>query len=502
MSGRSQIGTAAAIVAGGVLLSRVLGFGRDVAMAVILGRSAEADLYQHAFTIPDFAFYLVAGGFLSITLIPILAHHVENEDSAAVNQSFSAVFRTVAAILGVITLTAALATGALVDLIFPEVTGEAARRLVTMTRLALLLQVLFALGALFSAVQFTHRRFLVPTLGPIVYNAGIITGGVIGNATGTPSPEAFLLGGLAGAFIGSFGLQWWGARRLGLRLVPVDRRNSAVREYLTLAIPLMVGQTVIALDEQWPRIFGQFGPDGTTAGLQYGRRLMMLPVGVIAQAAGVAAYPFLARLAARADETGLRQTVDRSVRAAVVIAVPVTFVVVLLSEVWVRIALQYGAFTSGDTRIVASLLGIYALATPFWVIHQVITRAFYARKRMWTPVVVGTGITAITVPALVAARGGGTGIAAISAGAVALYATTIALVWYQQAPATERKAMAGFGARVVGAAGTAAAAATAVRLGIGDIAATATALAVFGGVGYLLKIDEIPAITRRVLRPR
>jgi putative peptidoglycan lipid II flippase len=500
MTRRSQIGAAAAIVAGGVLLSRVLGFGRDVAMAVILGRSAEADLYQHAFTIPDFAFYLVAGGFLSITLIPILAHHVENEDQTAVNQSFSAVFRTVAVILGVITLGAALATGPLIDLVFPEVTGEAARRLVTMTRIALVLQVLFALGALFSAVQFTHRRFLVPTLGPIVYNAGIIAGGVIGNATGNPSPEAFLIGGLVGAFIGSFGLQWWGARRLGLRLVPVERNNPAVREYLTLAVPLMVGQTVIALDEQWPRIFGQFGPDGTTAGLQYGRRLMMLPVGVIAQAAGVAAYPFLARLAARADETGLRQTVDRSIRAAVVIAVPVTFVVVLLSEVWVRIVLQYGAFTSADTSIVAPLLAIYALATPFWVVHQVITRAFYARKRMWTPVVVGTGMTAMTVPALFVARGNGTGIAAISAGAVAVYAIAIAVVWYRRAQ--ERRVMAGFGVRVIAAAAIAAGSAAAVSWGLGDIAATATALAVFGGVGYLLGIEEIPAITRRILRPR
>ncbi|MEX1005129.1 MAG: lipid II flippase MurJ [Acidimicrobiia bacterium] len=501
MSGSSRIGTAAAIVAGGVLLSRVLGFGRDLTMAVILGRSAEADLYQYAFTIPDFAFYLVAGGFLSITLIPILATRVEKGDDAGRNQAFTAVFRAVAVILGAVTLVAALATSALVDLVFPEVTGETADRLVTMTRLALVLQVLFALGALFSAVQFTHRRFLIPTLGPIIYNAGIILGGVIGQLTGPPNPEAFLVGGIVGALVGSFGLQWWGARRLGLRFTQPRAGDPAVREYLTLAVPLMVGQTVIALDEQWPRAFGQFGPDGTTAGLQYARRLMMLPVGVIAQAAGVAAYPFLAGLAARGDNAGLRETVDRSMRVGMVVAVPVTVVVVVLSPVWVRLALQWGAFTASDTAVVASLLAVYATATPFWVAHQVVTRAFYATRRMWVPVIIGTAVTAVTVPLLFLVAGDGTGIAAVSAGAVGTYALAISLAWYRDAPTGERRTMGLFTMRLGGAVLLSAGVAVAL-VGVNPVAATAASLVTFAVAGHLLGIQEIPALARRLLRSR
>ncbi|MDX1448436.1 MAG: lipid II flippase MurJ, partial [Acidimicrobiia bacterium] len=255
MRGVRGFGTAAAIVAGGVLLSRALGFGRDLTMAIILGRTAETDLYQYAFTIPDFAFYLVAGGFLSITLIPILATRIEAGDEHGRDHAFSAVLRTVALILGALTVVTAVFADSLVSVVFPEVTGDDAVRLVWMTRVALVLQVLFALGALFSAVQFTYRRFLIPTLGPIVYNAGIILGGIVGNLAGPASPEAFLYGGVAGAAVGSFGLQVWGARRLGLRLVRTGWREPVVGEYLSLAVPLMVGQTVIALDEQWPRAF-------------------------------------------------------------------------------------------------------------------------------------------------------------------------------------------------------------------------------------------------------
>ena len=494
MSRTPRIGTAAAIVAGGVLLSRVLGFGRDLTMAVILGRTAETDLYQYAFTIPDYAFYLVAGGFLSITLIPILAARVEAGDDPGRDRAFTAVFRTVAAILGTLTVAAAVAAPALVDLVFPEVTGESARRLVVMTRLALVLQILFALGALFSAVQFTYRRFLIPTLGPILYNLGIIVGGLAGHLSGSASPEAFLLGGLGGAALGSFGLQWWGAHRLGVRFVRAGGRDPAVGEYLTLALPLMVGQTVIALDEQWPRLFGQFGPDGTATGLQYARRLMMLPVGVVAQAVGVAAYPFLARLAARGDDAELRGTVDRSVRMGVVVAVPVTIVVVVLSHVWVRLALQYRAFTAEDTDVVAPLLSLYALAVPFWVVHQVITRAFYARRQMWPPVVVGTAITLVTVPSLFAVAGDGRAIAAVSAGAVVLYASTIGAVWYRTVPAYERGEIVRFVIRL--GASVAAAAGAALLLSDRPVVATAVSLAVFVAVGRLLGIEEIGSLLR------
>lgn len=498
---KRSIGTAAAIVAGGVLLSRVLGFGRDLTMAVILGRTAEADLYQYAFTIPDFAFYLVAGGFLSITLIPILAARIESGDDASRDQAFTAVFRTVSMILGVLTLTAAVATPLLVEVVFPQVTGEAATRLVSMTRVALLLQVLFALGALFSAVQFTYRRFVVPTLGPIIYNAGIIIGGLVGSLSGSPSPESFLIGGVIGAAVGSFGLQWWGAWRLGIRFARPEARDPAVREYLTLALPLMVGQTVIALDEQWPRAFGQFGPDGTTAGLQYARRLMMLPVGVIAQAAGVAAYPYLAGLAARGDEAGLRQTVDRSIRTALVISVPVTLIVVMLADVWVRLALQWGAFSAADTAIVAPLLALYAVVTPFWVVHQVVTRAFYARRQMWTPVVVGTAVTLLTIPALVVVAGDGAGIAGISAAAVAIYGMAIAVVWYRGVPAAERQEMRRFALRMLSAV-TLSAAVGVVASRIGDVVATAAAISAFVAAARLLGIDEVAAVLRKLLRSR
>jgi len=77
MSRPLRMGAAAAVVAGSVLLSRLLGLGREALLAGLFGVGTEADLYKQAFLIPDFLNYLLAGAYLTITLIPILSRHIE-----------------------------------------------------------------------------------------------------------------------------------------------------------------------------------------------------------------------------------------------------------------------------------------------------------------------------------------------------------------------------------------------------------------------------------------
>ena len=131
-----------------------------------------------------------------------------------------------------------------------------------------------------------HTAHVFPALAPIIYNVGIIGGGLIGAAASEATPEAFLWGALVGSAIGNFGIQVLGARNTGTWFTQTAGQ-SAVREYLVLAIPLMVGQSVAVLDEQFARVFGQV-EEGAASALTLARQLNMVPVGVIAQAAGVA----------------------------------------------------------------------------------------------------------------------------------------------------------------------------------------------------------------------
>lgn len=395
MSRPIRMGTAAMVIAASVLVSRLLGLGRDALLAALIGRTTEADLYFAAFTIPDLLNYLLAGAYLTITLVPILSRHLERGDGDAASRAFTSVFRFVAwAIIG-LTAVMWLAAGPLVHLAFPDIADQA--RLIVMTRLVLPAQVFLVLGALLMAVQYTHKRFLFPALAPIVYNLGIICGGLIGEATGNASPEAFLIGAVTGAAIGNFGLQWLGARRTGTWFARTRRGESAVGEYLILAIPLMIGQSVAVLDEQFVRFFGQVD-QGAIAALSFARRLNMVPVGVIAQAAGVAAFPFLATLAARGADDELIETTGRAARKTLFVAAAATAGLVVLARPLVRIILQYGRFTADDADLVAGLLTIYAFSIPAWGLHQLLARHFYAKRKMWTPVLVGTVFTVVAIP--------------------------------------------------------------------------------------------------------
>lgn len=510
MSRPLRMGAAAAVVAGSVLLSRLLGLARETLLASLIGVNVEGDLYRQAFTIPDFLNYLLAGAYLTITLIPILSRHLEEGDEDGANRAFSSVFRF--AILAIVGLTVVMwaAADPLVSLMFPKAADH--DRLVSLTRLVLPAQVFLVAGTLLMAVQYTHRRFVLPALAPIIYNLGIIVGGLASALLGEATPEGFLWGAVAGSAVGNFGLQWFGARATGTRLVAVPRGESSVGEYLLLALPLMVGQSIAVLDEQFVRWFGQV-EEGATSALSFARQLNMVPVGVIAQAAGVAAYPFLARLAARGDSEGLTATTSKAARNTVFVAAGATAALLVLARPLVRLLYQWGAFTAEDTELVARLLMIYALSVPAWGLHQILSRHFYAKRKMWTPVLIGTVGTVIAVPVWFGlySLSGVEGFAMASVAVMSAYALALLVAWGSDSgwPAVREVATSLFRGLLAAGAGVLLALPLVNALfderdltfvgGLGAaVVGGLTALAGFLVVSYLLKAPELKEIIRRV----
>ena len=254
----SRMGIAAIIVSGGVLLSRILGQVRDVIFAAMLGADATTDQYVAAFALPDFLNYLLAGGFLAITFIPIFSKHLANDDEEGGWEALTAILRPIAIVIVALVAIGWIVAPVVLEALFPDFTAAELEVTIRYTRIVLPAQIFFVLGGLFTAVQYSKDVFTIPSLAPIVYNLGIIAGGVsFALVTGEPDPEGFIWGALGGAFVGNFALQWWGARRVGLRLVGgANFRHPALREYLLIALPLMIGQSIVVLDETFMRVFG------------------------------------------------------------------------------------------------------------------------------------------------------------------------------------------------------------------------------------------------------
>lgn len=165
---------------------------------------------------------------------------------------------------------------------------------------------------------------------------------------------------------------------------------------------------------------------------------MFVPIGVIAQAAAVAAYPTLARLFAEGNRKEMLKTVNKALSYVLILSIAAAGMVIALAYPLVRVLYERGEFTPEITGSVSAALFVYAFAIPVWGALQIITRAFYATRDMWTPVIIGTAITLVAIPGYFVAQEtlGIEGVALASVLSLTLYTSILAVVWYRRPDAT------------------------------------------------------------------
>ncbi len=421
-----QIGRAAALMMASVFLSRLLGYARDAVIAYQHGATSDTDAYFAAFTIPDFLNYLLAGGALSITFIPIFARYLAEGRDEDGYRSFSSIATVMGfAMLFFIILGEFLAER-LIPFIAPGFPADQIRLAAHLTRIVLPAQMFFYLGGLLMAVQYARNRFLLPATAPLIYNASIILGGLLlGRKIGM---AGFAWGVLAGSFIGNFVVQAIGARRTGLWFSPrFDLSDAGLREFVRLSIPIMLGFSLVVVDEWMSRVFGSFLLAGAITWLNNARRLMQVPVGIFGQASGVASFPFLSALAAQGDREAMWETLSATLRWVFFVSCAAAAVTVVLSREVVLIVFKRGAFTIEDTLQTASALAFFSVGIPMWCAQTIVSRGFFALKDTWTPTLVGTGAWICSLPAYywLTQRMGVRGLALASTIGIVLYAAVL-----------------------------------------------------------------------------
>lgn len=393
----SRIPLVAALLAGSVLLSRVLGYAREAVLAGYLGATSEADAYRAAFQIPDILNHLLAGGAFAVAFVPVYTRVRDShgEPGAA---------RLLATALGTMTAVAVAASGLLwvyaeplVALQFPRFSPEKQALTVALTRIVIPAQIFFVAGGVLRAALMASDRFATQALAPLLYNLGIIAGGVLGGASA--GAEGFAWGALAGAAVGPFLLPLGDALRqklrLGFRFAPNDRDFLG---YLWRAAPLILGLSVLTVDEWYGRWFGQLAGEGAIARLGYARIVMLVPVAVVGQALATAALPAFSQMWAEGRREALDRAVLIALRASLGLSVLLAGALAALAEPIVALLFERGAFTSQDSVRVASLLALFAFGVPGMVTLQVAGRAFFAREDMWRPMILGTLVAAAAIP--------------------------------------------------------------------------------------------------------
>ena len=250
LSKSQSMGVAAVILAVSTLLSRFMGLVRDKIISWQFGAGGESDMYFAAFVVPDIINYLLAGGFMSITLIPLLSKRF-SEDEADGWRFYSCVLTWMAVCAMAVTALGMLFAEPLAHVVAPGLDPSRYARLALFMRIVLPAQVFFLLGSCIIALLYLRRQFTIPALTPLIYNGCIIFFGVTLPYSGlVHGMTGYCVGVVFGAGIGTFLLPLLCARSCGFRYGPV-LHHPLMKKFILLALPLMLGQTVAPLDEQF-----------------------------------------------------------------------------------------------------------------------------------------------------------------------------------------------------------------------------------------------------------
>jgi len=376
-------------VGSATIVSRLLGFVRDMVFARYFGASGATDAFFLAFKIPNFMRRLFAEGSFSLAFVPILSEVRASGDQKALRDLIDHVSGTLLSILLIVTATGILAAPAVLSIFAPGwlLDGRPEFWLsAEMLRSTFPYILLISLTALSGGILNTFDRFLVPALTPVLLNVSMIAAAMLLSAH-MEVPVMAMAWGVLAAGIAQLLIQVPALIRLGL--MPRPRwgwRHAGVRRIMRLMIPTLLGSSVAQVNLLVDSVVATFLISGSVTWLYYSDRLMEFPLGVFGVALSTVILPNLSRKFAQQSTEAFSATMDWALRLALIITMPAALGLTVLAAPILITTFQYDAFLPEDVEMTSFSLSAYALGLPAFIAVKVLAPGFYARQDTRTPV--------------------------------------------------------------------------------------------------------------------
>jgi putative peptidoglycan lipid II flippase len=376
----------AATVGGYTMLSRILGFLRDILIATVLGAGPVADAFFVAFRIPNMFRRLVAEGAFAAAFVPMFSGRLESHGKEAARAFAEQVLAVLLGALLAFTVAVEIAMPGLMHLIAPGFTDNPAQFDLTVlfTRITFPYLLFMALVALLGGVLNSLYHFAAAAAAPILLNVVLISA-LLGFADAGATPGHALAWAVAVAGAGQFGLMMVACRRAGMALrLPRPRLTPELRRLLRLMVPagltagvhqvnLLVGTIVATLQ------------GGAVSYLYYADRVNQLPLGVVGVAVGTALLPMLSRSLRAGEDTAAMDHQNRAIEVSLLFALPAAVALMVIAGPIITVLFEHGAFGPAESEATAWALAAFALGLPAYVLVKVLLPGFFAREDMTTP---------------------------------------------------------------------------------------------------------------------
>ena len=388
-------------IGGLTMVSRVLGFARDMVGSRVLGASHANDAFNVAFTLPNIFRRLFGEGAFASGFVPLFSRRLASgghEDAQRFSNEILAVFMPT---LLVVTALFEIAMPAFLWLIvsdYAETPGKF-ELAVELTRWTFPYLVFISLVALLSGVLNSLTRFAVAAFAPALLNIALIVSLLLFPMGGPETVRAMAVAVLAGGVF-QFALCWIAVRKAGIRLhFGRPRLTPAVKELIILIVPATLAAGVYQISQLFYTFFSSRLGEGALTNLSYADRLNQLPLSIIGTALGTAILPTISRAIERKADAQAANIQARAFDLATLLCLPATLALAVASGPIIAALFQGGRYTAEDAAITGNILAILVTGLPAYVLVKVLTPGFYARKDVKTPVTIAMGVLAASVAA-------------------------------------------------------------------------------------------------------
>ncbi len=373
------------------LISRIMGFARDMVLAYFFGTQPGMDAFLVAFRIPNFMRRLFAEGAFSQAFVPVLAEYQKTRTIDEVRLFLARVGGSLSFVLSLVTIIGVIAAPFIVYLFAPGFGHDTERTLLAtqMLRLTFPFLMFVSLTAMCGAMLNTYGYFGVPAFTPVLLNLCMI----IAALYLSPHLSTPVVGLAWGVFIAGilqflFQLPFLHHRRLLVKPQLVFN-DQGVKQVLKLMVPALFGVSIAQLNLMVDSIFASFLQEGSVSWLYFTDRLTDFPLGVFGVAIATVILPHLSRRNAEQHAQQFSQSLDWGLRLLLLIGVPSALGLAIFSMPLIATSFAYGHFLTSDILQTQKSLITLSLGVPAFMMVKILASGFYARQNIKSPVKVG-----------------------------------------------------------------------------------------------------------------
>ena len=387
-------------IGGLTMVSRILGFAREMIFSRVMGAGMAADAFALAFLIPNLFRRLFGEGAFSAGFVPLFSQRLNGEGGMEEARKFAEeVLAVFLPILMIVTLVFMIGMPAFVWLIAsgwrddPEKFALA----IELTRITFPYLLFISLVSLFSGVLNSLTRFTAAAFAPALLNIALIGALLLVPQGGPATAEAMAIGVIAGGIL-QLALCWGSVHRAGLRMrLRPPKMTPRVKELLILILPATLGGGIYYISQFFYAYFATSLPEGSLVYLGFADRLNQLPLAIIGSALGTAILPSVSRAVDRGESGEAGSIQSQATELAMLLTLPAAIALAVVSGPIVAALFQGGRFTAEDAATTALVLSIIVAGLPAYVLIKVLTPGFYARKDMKTPLYIAIAMLLVGI---------------------------------------------------------------------------------------------------------